>query len=450
MTISARLIASALCAAAFGAPLGHAQLTPSEERGRAIYYGEAGSALDQATASIGGMDVELPAKSFPCSSCHGEHGQGQAERGVAPSDLSQDALTRPYNVKAAAGRVRPPYTGKLFRRAITEGVDSGGTPLVDAMPRFNLPEEDVADLWAFLAKLKDQRDPGLSPDEVRIAASMPMSGPAESTGIAMYGVLEVLAAQVNDAGGVHGRKLVFIPYDEPAGDAVPDDVFAVIGAPRPVSGIPTISTSFEEAPGSGGFALTSGQTEQEAALRRFAVEEWGVLKLDEVQCETRLTGTLLLSEADCAGMAGGAAHLLVPYSVFARTTPDIRKTWPASVYVALPVQMSRISGAAQGAFARTRAGSRFAAKAPLAEANIYSSAVVAVDALMRSGRTVSRKIFQEKIEGMQGFVGAMTPPLTFSANDHVGSNGSHVVAYEPARERLGSDGRWVDPTLDNH
>ena len=426
-------------------PLAEAQLTPSEARGRAIYYGEQGSALEQATASIGGMDVALPAKSFPCSSCHGEHGQGQAERGVAPSDLSQDALTRPYNVTAAAGRVRPPYTELLFRRAITEGIDSGGTELVDAMPRFNLPDEDVADLWAFLAKLKDERDPGISPDEIRIAIALPMSGPAEPTGVAMYGVMEVLSNQVNEAGGIHGRKLVFVPFDEPAGAAVPEDVFAILGSREPVTAIPTISTSFRTAPGPDGFALTSGLLEQQAALRQYAAETWGAVKVDEAQCDAPHSGTVLLTRAECGGDVAGADHILVPYPVFAETPPDIRRNWPRSVHVALPVQITKISGAAQAAFARTRSASRFSASAPLAQSNIYSSGVVAIDALMQSGRTLSRKKFKEKIEAMQGFIGAMTPPLTFSANDHVGSNGSLSVAYDVDRATLDAEGVWIDP-----
>ena len=65
---------------------------------------------------------------------------------------------------------------------------------------------------------------------------------------------------------------------------------------------------------------------------------------------------------------------------------------------------------------------------------------------MRSGRVVSRKKFQGEIEELQGFVGAMTPPISFSANDHIGSNGSHIVAYDSALETLDTDGPWIDPS----
>ncbi len=445
MTISVK--ASALCAVASLLVLGvQAQLSPAETRGEAIYFGEDGSALDAATAAIGTMNVELPASSFPCASCHGERGQGRAERGVAPSDLSRDALTRPYDVSASAGRVRPPYTRALFERALTTGVDSGGTALVDAMPRFNLSTDEISDLWAFLDKLKDEHDPGVTADEIRIAAALPMSGEANPVGIAMFGVLEALAAQVNEKGGVHGRSLVFIPYDEPAGEPAPEDVFAVIGPHEPVPGVPTISSSFAGLPGPDGFALTSGQAEHEAALRAFAIQTWANTRIENVSCDSELSGTLVLSRADCADKAHRASHLLVPFQVFSQVSPETRKSWPASVHVALPLSVRRISRGAQGAFARTRSKSRFDSVAPIAEAEIYSAGVLSIEAMMRSGRGLSRSVFKEKIENIQGFVGAMTPPLAYSANDHIGANGAYIVSYDPKSGRLDGEGLWIDPS----
>ncbi len=403
---------------------------------------------------IGGMDTELPASSFPCSSCHGERGQGQAERGVAPSDLSRDALTRPYTVSAAAGRVRPPYDRALFERAITRGVDSGGTALADAMPRFNLSPADVSDLWAFLDKLKDEAEPGLNEGEVRIGVALPLSGPAWRTGQSMRGVLDALRADLNAAGGIHGRSLVFIPYDEAGGEPVPDEVFAVLGAQRPVPDVPTISDSFVAAPGALGFMLTAGDTEQIAALRAFAVTQFGATSIAELEAcnesSTPAEGVTLLRDASCAEAGGTAARLLVPFRVFSQISPEVRKEWPASVSVALPIAVDRISEGAQRGFARVRSRSRVPGMAPIAEANIYSSAVVAIEALMRAGRGVTRKRFTERLESIQGFVGAMTPPLNYSANDHVGSNGAFIVSYDPEAGQLSSAGVWIDPTGEAH
>lgn len=449
MTISARTASAVLLALLAGLPAA-AELSAAEARGRAIYFGEEGSALDTATAEIGTMDVDLPASSFPCASCHGERGIGRAERGVVPSDLSRDALTRPYDVKAAAGRVRPPYTEDLFRRALNEGVDSGGTGLNEAMPRFDLSEDDVSDLWAFLDKLRQENDPGLGDEQIRVAVALPLSGASSATGPSMFAVADALAAAVNANGGVHGRALVLVPYDREV-DAPPADVFAVLGASEPVAGVPTISPSFSEAPGHFAYSLMGGRDEQVAALRAFAIQSLGVTHITDVICGTPAEGGIaLLGDPACNSDSASAERLLVPFDVFSQVPAEARAVWPDEVWVALPIDFSRISEGAQASFARIRATAKVRPVAPIAEAEIYSAGVLAVEALMRSGRGVTRTRFGEQIEAIQGFVGAMTPPLSYSANDHVGANGAYIVSYDVALGRLSAEGLWIDPAREGH
>lgn len=448
MTISAKVVASILLLG-LGVASAEAQLTASEKRGRAIYFGSDGSALERATAQIQGMSVELPAGSFPCSSCHGERGQGQAERGVAPSDLSQDALTRPYTVEMAAGRVRPPYTRDLFERAITEGIDAGGTELQDAMPRFSLSPNDVDDLWAYLARLKDEKDPGLSDDRIRIGLAIPFTGGSVAAAQATFGVVDALFAELNERGGIHGRSVELVPYDENSGEPLPDDLFVVLGARNLNDGVPDISARLSAAPGPDDFALTAGRNEQIAALRAFAVTEWGELRAEEVSCEGALSGVLVLTDANCAGKAARAKRLLVPFETFIDVSPELRKTWPSETYVALPLSVEHVPSGAQASFAKVRARSQFPSAAPIAEAEAYSAGVLAIEGLMRAGRAVTRKKFKEKIENIQGFVGGMTPPAGFSPNDHVGSNGANIVKFNPSTNNLAGSGEWVDPTREN-
>ncbi|MDP3460593.1 MAG: hypothetical protein Q8S09_15090, partial [Hyphomonas sp.] len=146
------------------APLASAELTAAEERGRAIYFGERGSALEDATVHIGELETKLPARTFPCASCHGRTGLGKSERGVQPSQITRDSLTRPYSVREASGRKRPPYTATTFRNAVRGGKDAGGNALAEAMPRFSLTDKQLADVWAFLAVIAEATDPGISED----------------------------------------------------------------------------------------------------------------------------------------------------------------------------------------------------------------------------------------------------------------------------------------------
>src|SRR5919202_4280559 len=56
-------------------------------------------------------------------------------------------------------------------------------------------------------------DPGASDTEIRIGNIMPYSGPASA-----YGVIgkteEAYFRKVNDEGGVNGRKITFVSYDD--------------------------------------------------------------------------------------------------------------------------------------------------------------------------------------------------------------------------------------------
>ena len=140
------------------AALAQAQdLTPQQRRGRTIYVEGKGS------ATVGGK--VLPARLFPCASCHGDDGRGQREAGTGVADITAPALGRGAKV---GERSRPAYTPALLRQAIASGADSAGQPFDRAMPRYRLQAGDVSDLLAYLAILDTVAPPGVSADAVHI------------------------------------------------------------------------------------------------------------------------------------------------------------------------------------------------------------------------------------------------------------------------------------------
>ena len=48
----------------------------------------------------------------------------------------------------------PPYTAETLKRAITRGIDPGGEPLDELMPRWRMSEQDLADLVDFIKMLE--------------------------------------------------------------------------------------------------------------------------------------------------------------------------------------------------------------------------------------------------------------------------------------------------------
>src|SRR5207302_166027 len=103
-----------------------AENTPSAEvRGRRIYEQGMGSSGSPPQAVMTD-NVRVPASVVPCRNCHGSNGEGKPEGGVLPSNLTWEALTKPYGLTHPDGRTHRAYDDRSLRRAITLGIDPSG------------------------------------------------------------------------------------------------------------------------------------------------------------------------------------------------------------------------------------------------------------------------------------------------------------------------------------
>ena len=199
---------------------GAAELTPQEQRGRQIYRDGTSPSGGEIVALLGDAQIEVPAASVPCASCHGRDGRGRPEGGVSPSDLRWESITRPYGVTHPSGRTHPAYDERLLKRAISMGIDPAGHPLHVAMPRFRMSLQDMADLTAYLKRLGSEPEPGVSDTEVRVGVVLPPAGSLAPLGRAVRAAIEAQCAQWNAQGGIYGRRLeprFLEPPAEPAG-----------------------------------------------------------------------------------------------------------------------------------------------------------------------------------------------------------------------------------------
>src|SRR5262245_41769320 len=144
------------------------RLTPQEKRGKQIYLAGTSPSGREITAILGAGDNDAPGSLMACANCHGFDGRGKPEGGVIPSNITWEELTKPYGHTYASGRRRPAYSEISLVRAITEGVDPAGNQLAAAMPKYRMPREDLADLIAYLKRLKDDRDPGITETTVKV------------------------------------------------------------------------------------------------------------------------------------------------------------------------------------------------------------------------------------------------------------------------------------------
>lgn len=219
-----------LCAAVLavgGLAAGRAWGDDEVELGQRVYELGEGEEGREIIAALGDGGTEVPARTLPCASCHGQRGEGGEEGGVRPSALTWDALTRPYEVDHPSGRSHPPYTERLLKRAVTMGMDPAGQPLHVAMPRYRLTHREAAALVAYLKTLtRDGVAPGVRVDRLRIGVVMPPAGQAPGLGEAVRAVLEAYAARSNARGGIYGRRLEILALTPPAPPAARREALA--------------------------------------------------------------------------------------------------------------------------------------------------------------------------------------------------------------------------------
>ena len=88
-----------------------------------------------------------------CAGCHGPNGHGGRTAGFAAPDITYRNLTNPAGMIEVTGEHGMVYTDALIRRAVTQGVGADGDALNTYMPRWQLTDQEWADLLAYLKTL---------------------------------------------------------------------------------------------------------------------------------------------------------------------------------------------------------------------------------------------------------------------------------------------------------
>ena len=180
-------------------------LTQQERRGRAIYLRGESASGRELKALVG--EVDVPAATMTCAGCHGARGEGKTEGGVTAGNLTWANLIKPYGHTHPTGRKHGPFDEASFVRAVSEGIDPAKNVMLAAMPHYQMSAEDMADLVAYLKRIEDDQDPGLTDASVRVGTLLPTEGALAATGAAMRDVLAAYFNELNAGGGVFGRRV---------------------------------------------------------------------------------------------------------------------------------------------------------------------------------------------------------------------------------------------------
>ena len=189
--------------------------TDHVQRGKSIYLTGTTPSGQSIKARLAGSSTDVPATVLTCGNCHGRDGIGKPEGGITPPTITWNELTKDYGRSHPSGRQRPAYDNRSVGRAITTGLDPSGRPLDSAMPRYALTREDLDDLVAYLRELGRDADPGITDQSIVVGTLL---APPLSLGELNRGVKSVLTAHfqdVNDRGGIYGRRVELRCLDVP-------------------------------------------------------------------------------------------------------------------------------------------------------------------------------------------------------------------------------------------
>ena len=454
----------------------HKPFTDAERRGRQIYQKGESPAGREIVAEIAGSSVA--ASVMPCANCHGPDGRGSTEGGVTPTSLRWADLSRPYEVTSASGRRHPGYDRQSFRVALAAGRDPAGNRIGDAMPRFRISEPDLDDLLAWLRRIGEDAEEGITGDTIAIGALLP--GDTASSGPA---VQAALAAYFKNTGAVFGRRIEFraaaLPLEKSqriqAAKAFLDDVhpFALVASYTsgfeseldallrerevPLIGAYTPAPLRADPPNPEVFYLDAGLRGQSEELARFG-RRFSMVVGDApiyrdaaaavravcpdaremtVDAVRRIHPGVILLLAPVETVrplldADWAPRFLLPGSLAEESALHSSAAREGRLYLAYPTLPSDYEPEASEEYARLAQSAHLPAQFVAPQLLALAAARLLVNGIVDCGRDLGRPKLIAALEGLYDFHTGLTPPVTFTQGRRIGFTNAHIVTWDAA------------------
>ncbi len=158
------------------------------EIGKRIYLEGLTNEGKPITAIIQG-DIKVSGTQFKCQACHRRSGYGSSEGGtfVLPitskniyeprtsdrakvfKEMFQEYQPKKFWSKIRTPNARPAYDVEALGKLLSEGIDPSGRMMEEVMPRFEMSDQDVAHLAAYLKQLSARPDPGVDDKFINFA-----------------------------------------------------------------------------------------------------------------------------------------------------------------------------------------------------------------------------------------------------------------------------------------
>lgn len=399
--------------------------------------------------TIGDNTNQAPATLFPCINCHLEQGSGSKESGVTVPNITWRQLSRPYRKDADGAKPRAPYRYESFKQALTNGIDSDGSPLSNAMPRYVLNDAEISSLIDHLRQIDQPAQAGVEDDKIHIALRLPEQ--AELAAIVKE-TLSLYASELNRQGGVYRRRLVL--YDSITSEAgvstfcVLDLRMRFIEAPEQVPQPCTL-----------GIFAPAQQTDSAYYLydhpstfhlhKQAIVKAHGFLPLpsNDTDVDTlvktiqgltaaQLKTAILIHEPANTSLQSLLTTLLKTgahpriLADLASLTPEIEKliaAYPTDVYAIAPPGLESVSK--QGRRQLSELANSFKAPKRHLTARLWSLTLMnlLLSALQQTGKDLTEQKFLRVLQSQVDLNTDFGPLLTYSANRRIGHSGSLLL-----------------------
>jgi hypothetical protein len=477
-------------------------LPDQEQRGREVYVEGTSPSGTLLFGRLGRSGVRLPASAIPCVGCHGPDGRGRAEGGISPSDITWSNLTKPYGQRHESGRSHPAYDVRTLENAIVRGEDPAGNLLDPAMPRYDLPPDDLAALIAYIRALERLDPPGITEQTIAIGLALANDPELSAVRNSVGATLSAYFDDVNAAGGIYRRRLRLV-----APTTAAEEMFSAIGDPDvPVDGKPAAdalpilvpmtfspqSTARADRPAYFLFPpvadqmlalighmegmLPTGEASREAvlledgplaaALKPRIEKTVGVqgkqvelllvtsaapwrqlvedLALRSVTSIAFLTGPdLALACAQAAAAAEWAPSVYLLGMLMGPHLAEMPDRWASRVWVGYPNLPGAASAQGTAEFRALLRNHNIAGDFPAMQTSAIAAAKVLIEALRKSGRSVTRDEFVSALQSLHGFETGLTPRLSFGPNRRIGSQGIFLVEFDLPTRSFRSEPVWV-------
>ncbi len=455
-----------------------------EERGKLIF--QKGESYGKIPVTALMSNIEIPATVLPCASCHGMDGKGKPEGGVTPSNITWASLTTNYSGKRSNGRTHPAYTKQTIKRAISMGMDPAGNPLNNTMPKYKMSHQDLNDLLAYLKILGSEKITGITERDIQIGWLPILQKGLPTVDAAQKAAVTAYFNEINTNGGIFNRtlKLTTINPNEESSVAP----FAVLGSsvlthgignemfklPNiPFIGVVTPMPNTIIYPEQSSFFVYPNLKQQinlflknqKATNSLLIIQEEGILREINLTAElTNLNPTiavlkkskeqksfkeifqqiektapnqvlLVLSRSAEAQFFKELEAIKLPINIllfgsFSKTSIfDLPPFFDNKISLIYPSWVPTKTGKGIQFFQKLQSKYNLSSNFKQSQLAALAAAKLMIEGIQLSGRSITHENFINQLEGLYGYNTDYSPSLSFTKNQHTGSNQLFVIRY---------------------